>query len=79
MLDILKNNKYDEKIPKLIPTTASVFNKSGEYPSMENDAAIIVTDKGAYILCITTNNSTNKKEVKAIQNTSKEIYDEYIK
>lgn len=79
MLDILKNNKYDEKIPKLIPTTAPVFNKSGEYPSMENDAAIIVTDKGAYILCITTNNSTNKKEVKAIQNTSKEIYDEYIK
>lgn len=77
MLNILKNNKYDEKIPKLIPTTASIFNKSGEYPSVENDAAIIVTDKGAYVLCITTSNSNNKKEIRAIQNASKEIYDAY--
>ena len=78
MLDILKNNKYDEKIPKLIPTTASVLNKSGEYPLIENDASIIVTDKGAYVLCITTSNSSNKKEIQSIRNASKEIYDAYI-
>ncbi|WP_051483922.1 serine hydrolase [Clostridium bornimense] len=78
MLDIMKKNENHTKIPKLLPDTLSIANKSGEYTGVENDAAIITTDKGAYVLCITTSNGGSGSQIKTINNISKDIYNKFM-
>lgn len=78
MLDIMQKNENHTKIPKLLPDTISIANKSGEYTGVENDAAIITTDKGAYILCITTSKGGSGSQIKAINNISKDIYNKFM-
>lgn len=54
MIDIMKNNESKSKIPNELPSNVTVANKSGEFDKVENDAGIVFTDKGAYIICVIT-------------------------
>lgn len=78
ILDIMKGHQLKSKIPNKLPEGTVVAHKSGEMGGIENDAAIVYTDKGAYILCILTNNGTSNEQVIAISDISKEIYDKYM-
>ena len=78
MLDIMNKNENHTKILKLLPDTISIANKSGEYTGVENDAAIITTDKGAYVLCITTSKGGSGSQIKAINNISLDIYNKFM-
>lgn len=78
MLDIMKNNKMRYKITNELPSGVEASSKSGEYTGVENDSAIIYTDKGAYILCITTSNGNSLEQVNAIKKISTKIYNEYL-
>lgn len=78
MLDIMKQNETKSKIPNELPDNVSVANKSGEFAGVENDAGIIFTDKGAYILCIVTEEGNSNEQVTNISSISKYIYEKYI-
>ncbi|NMF07118.1 serine hydrolase [Clostridium beijerinckii] len=78
MLDLMKKNEAKSKIPNKLPSGVMVSNKSGEYTGIQNDAGIVYTDKGAYIICVTTKEGNEENQVNAISDISKEIYDAYI-
>lgn len=78
MLDTMKQHQLKSKIPNELPEGVVVAHKSGELGGIENDAGIIYTDKGAYVLCILTNNGTSSEQVMAISDVSREIYDKYM-
>ena len=78
MLDLMKKNEAKSKIPNKLPNGVEVANKSGEYTGVQNDAGIVFTDKGAYVICVTTEKGNEENQVNAISDISKEIYDAYI-
>lgn len=78
MLDIMKKHQLKSKIPNKLPEGTVVAHKSGEMDGIENDAAIVYTDKGAYILCVLTNSGTSNEQVMAISDISRKIYDEFM-
>lgn len=78
MLDLMKKNEAKSKIPDKLPSGVQVSNKSGEYPGVQNDAGIVFTDKGAYVICVTTDKGKEESQVNAISDISKNIYDAYI-
>lgn len=79
MMDIMKNNETKSKVPNELPSNVEVANKSGEFQGIENDAAIVFTEKGAYILCVTTAEGNSNAQVETISSISKHVYDEYMK
>lgn len=79
MLKILKNNTNDKKIPALLPSNIEVANKTGENIGVENDAGIVFTPKGSYIVCFLTSNGSSNSQVSAISQSSKKIFDIYMK
>lgn len=52
MLALLKQQERTEKIPAGIPEGVETANKTGELPTVENDAAIVWADGEPYTLCI---------------------------
>ncbi|WP_195989670.1 serine hydrolase [Clostridium sp. D53t1_180928_C8] len=78
MINILKNTKSTTKLPNLLPPNTIVAHKTGELTNIENDAGIMFTDNGGYILCVLTKNGKNNIEIQAISSVSKKIYDLYV-
>lgn len=68
MLDILKQQTNTSKIPSGLPQEAVTANKTGEMPEgyglgcIENDMAIIFTEKGDYILTVLSNELGGRNE-----------------
>ena len=63
------------KIPKAIPDSALVGNKTGETDSIENDVALIFTPVGDYILCVFSTDWPDKKQAEArITEVSAAVY-----
>lgn len=79
MLDIMKRHQNSTKIPKPLPNTVLVSHKSGEFTGVENDAGIVFTDKGDYILCILSDNGNSGEQISNINKISKMVYDEFLK
>ena len=81
MLEIMSKQTRREKIPSKLPIDENtvIYNKTGEYDKykIENDVAIIKTEKGAYILCILSDGGVKEEQVALISDISKKIYDFY--
>lgn len=52
MLDILSAQKIDDRIPKYLPPGTKVAHKTGDIGYFENDAGIVYSPKGDFILVI---------------------------
>lgn len=52
ILGLLKQQQRRSKIPAGVPTGVTVANKTGELLTVENDAAIVFTKSGDYILTV---------------------------
>lgn len=78
MIEIMMKNENKRKISSKLPKDVQVASKTGELGGVENDAAIIYTSKGAYILSITTSNGNSSEQINAISSLSKFIYDKYM-
>ncbi len=81
MLQLMSKNTNHKKIPGALPRNVTVYNKTGEYDEygVQNDVAIVETDKGTYVLCVLTQDGKANEEINAIKNLSKELYDECVK
>lgn len=62
MLNLLKAQQRRSKIPKYLPSSATVANKTGETSTAQNDVAIVYTDKADYIICIMINDYANSMD-----------------
>lgn len=78
ILSIMTNCRNNSKIPSRLPSKIKIAHKTGELDYIENDAAIVFTPYGDYILTILTEGLDNEKEIKIISEISKIIYDSYI-
>ena len=61
-----------------VPSEVETANKTGELSDVENDAAIIYAENGAYILCVMSQNLSSTATARdAIVNISRQIYEDY--
>ena len=59
MLDLLKQQTRTWKIPAGVPEGVVTANKTGELSDTENDAAIVYSPGGDYVLCVTSTGLTD--------------------
>lgn len=52
MIDVLKRQKINDRLPKYLPDEVTVAHKTGELDQYKNDAGIIFTNKGDYIIIV---------------------------
>ena len=79
MEELLLNQQVTYKIPSTIPSESRVANKTGETSDCENDAAIVYTPKGDYILCIMSCEvSIKNSAVDSLQEMSSLIYSYFM-
>ena len=62
MLDLLRDQQLKNKIPAGVPEGVIVANKTGELEKIENDAAIVFSPGGDYILCIMSSNLDSEEK-----------------
>lgn len=76
MLALLKDNSNHSKLPNKLPTSVTVYNKTGEYNEygVQNDAAIFETDNGAYIAVVLSQDGNESQQVAAMQQFSIDLY-----
>lgn len=76
MLNILANNQNHTKLPALLPSEAKVYNKTGEFGDygVQNDAAIIANDKGAFVVVVLSQDGSEKQQVAAMNQLGSALY-----
>jgi beta-lactamase class A len=79
MLNLLKRQQLNGKLPKYIPENVIIAHKTGELGYISHDAGIVYASKGDYIIVILsqTNNPLGANE--KIADISKKVYDYFIK
>src|SRR5256885_8415393 len=55
MLDLLKGQRLNSKLPKYLPDQLNIAHKTGELGTYSHDAGIVYSDKGPYIIVIMSN------------------------
>lgn len=75
MIEVMKLQENNTKIPRLLPAGTVVAHKTGELDGVENDTGIIFSNNGAYILCILSNEVEAIKARTIISKVSKIVYD----
>lgn len=77
MLDLLKAQRLNNKLPKGLPANTIIAHKTGELGSVSHDAGIVYTDKGNYIIVVMSDSTLPAAAEERIANISKEVY-EYL-
>lgn len=75
MLDLLKAQKLNSKIPANLPKTLVVAHKTGELGQVSHDAGIIYNTNGPYIFVMMSESTSPAGAVQRIASTSKAVYD----
>lgn len=74
MIDLLKKQTINDRIPKYLPEGTSVAHKTGELGTIKHDAGIIFTKKGDYILVMLSDTDDPSIASKNMAILSKDIY-----
>lgn len=78
MLELLKKQQLNGKIPKYLPENAVVAHKTGELGEVSHDAGIVYTKKGDYILVIMSKTGNSDDANEKIAEISKNVYGYFI-
>jgi len=79
MIEILKKQKNNSKIPGKLPESVQVAHKTGELDGVENDAGIVFTPNGDYVLSILNEGTVSDTAIKNDEEISKIVYDNHSK
>lgn len=79
MLELLKKQQLNGKIPKELPDDVVVAHKTGELENVSHDAGIVFTDSGNYILVVMSESGNRAGADDRIANISKAVYDYFDK
>jgi beta-lactamase class A len=78
MLDILKRQKINDRIPYLLPKALDIAHKTGTLHDTLSDVGIVFTPKGDFIVCVLTQNLRNLKIAKRfIRDVAADAYSYY--
>lgn len=75
MLDLLKMQKLNDKLPKYLPPGSVVAHKTGEIDFLTHDAGIVYTKNGNYIIVVFSESDNPKGAGERIAQISKAVYD----
>lgn len=75
MLDLLKKQKLNKKLPADLPGSLDIAHKTGELGLFSHDAGIVYTPKGDYIIAVLSKSDTPAAAEKRIADISKAVYD----
>ncbi|WP_124057905.1 serine hydrolase [Vaginisenegalia massiliensis] len=80
MLDILLLQIDHGKLTNQLPSGTPIYSKSGQFEEygVVNDAAIIETDKGAYIMVVLSQDGNYDAKVSSLQQLGKAIHEAFI-
>lgn len=74
MINILKRQAINDRIPKYLPEEINVAHKTGELDDFKHDAGIVYTPKGDYILVMLSQTKDPQKAAEKMAEISKQIY-----
>ncbi|MDR0885725.1 MAG: class A beta-lactamase-related serine hydrolase, partial [Clostridiales Family XIII bacterium] len=80
MLRILSENNNHNKLPALLPSDVTVYNKTGEYNDygVQNDIAIIENGKGAFVVTVLSQNGIEREQVAMMNQLGQQLYMELL-
>ncbi len=74
MLEILKRQRINDRIPKYLPDDLEVAHKTGELDGFKHDAGIVYTPKGDYLFIALSKSTSPAQAAERIALLSKEVY-----
>ncbi len=77
MLEILKNQEINHKIPSMLPEDLPVAHKTGEDSGITHDTGIIYAPR-PFILCFASNDTDVPETEQFIRTAAREVYDRQI-
>lgn len=75
MIELLKAQQLNSKIPKLLPQETIIAHKTGELGLTTHDAGIVYHPKGDYIIVVMSSSSRPADAVEKIAQVSKSVFD----
>jgi beta-lactamase class A len=80
MIDILLDQKFNDKIPAKLPKKVKVAHKTGWITGVNHDAGIVILPDGRkYVLVLLSKElQDDKAAVKSMAKISKMIYDYFV-
>ena len=79
MLDLLKKQTLNDRIPAELPESTAVAHKTGELDGYKHDAGIVYGPKGDYIIVLMSNTQDPQIAVQKMADLSKAVYDYFEK
>lgn len=79
MLDLLKGQTINHKLPKYLPKETIIAHKTGELDSFTHDAGIVYTSNGDYIIVILSDTPTPAIAGEKIAELSRAVYNYFTK
>ena len=78
MIDILKRQQVQDKLPFYLPEGTPIAHKTGTLPGVEHDGGILFLPNGPYIICILTADLTvNFQGIQLVSIIGKVIYEHF--
>jgi beta-lactamase class A len=74
MLDLMKGQKLNTKIPAELPDNVIVAHKTGELDNVSHDAGFVYNTNGPYLMVMMSESTTPAGAVQRIADTSKAVY-----
>lgn len=76
MLRLLANNANQTKLPALISSKATIYNKTGEFPDygVQNDAAIVKKGQQSFVAIVLSESGRQNQQIKAMNLLGKHLY-----
>jgi beta-lactamase class A len=78
MLDLLKQQRFNHKLPKYLPSETIMAHKTGELNGVSHDAGIVYTNKGDYIIVVLSDSNYPKGAEERLAAISKAVYSYFI-
>lgn len=78
MIDLLKRQTKNEKLPKYLPEGIIVAHKTGEINNFSHDAGIVYSPKGDYIIVVLSESNNPYGAEERIAEISKAVYGYFV-
>lgn len=79
MIDLLKRQKLNDRIPKYLPDGIEVAHKTGELAGAKHDAGIVFSEKGDYIIVLMSDTPSMEKAAEVEAKISKAVWEYFEK
>lgn len=79
MIEILKRQKLNDRIPKYLPKETFIAHKTGELGPVKHDAGIVFSDKGDYLIVLMSETSAPLKAAEVEAQISKAVWEYFNK